>query len=446
VPDLKFNQAAIKKEFNLENKTVLLTFGLISRNKGIETVIKALPSVVNKYPEVVYIILGKTHPTVVRRTGEEYRESLIQLVKELGLEEHVMFLNEFVNEEKLFKYLTAADIYVTPYLNEAQITSGTLSYAVGAGCAIVSTPYWHASELTARVGGRLFEVNNHEQLASVFMDVLDHPNAISEMRRRAYAYGNDITWPKIAKRYLTLSRTLMEQPSWKSSHQESMAGSLSLPPFSLEHIRRITDNTGIIQHTKYGIPNLKEGYCLDDNSRALLMVLMAYQQQKHYLSVELLRVYLSYIHYMQKEDGSFHNFLGYNRNFLDETGSEDSFGRTIWALGYLLAHPPNDSYYQLGREIFFNAKPHFEKLETTRGIANTLIGVCYYLQSAPGDAGMADVMENLSYKLMHHYSIHRTNEWKWFEPVLTYDNAIIPLSLLHAAELKPNSMMNEIAR
>jgi glycosyltransferase involved in cell wall biosynthesis len=445
VPDLKFDQALIKKEFNLSNKTVLLTFGLISRNKGIETVIKALPSVVTKFPDVLYIVLGKTHPTVLRRTGEEYRDSLVQLVNDLGLEGHVLFLNEFVDEEKLFKYLTAADIYVTPYLNEAQITSGTLSYAVGAGCAIISTPYWHASELTARVGGRLFEVNNSTQLSSVFIDVLSQPDVLNDMRKRAYAYGNDITWPKVAQRYLSLSKTILGQPSWKRFGQESFAGSLSLPPFSLDHVRRMTDNTGIIQHTKYGIPNLKEGYCLDDNARALLMVLMAYKQQKHFLSVELLRVYLSYIHYMQKDDGSFHNFLGYSRNFLDEQGSEDAFGRTIWALGYLLANPPNDSYFQLGREIFLNAKPQFKKLQSTRGAANTLIGVCYALHALPGDAEMIDVVHHLSNKLVHQYMVHKTNEWKWFEPVLTYDNAILPLSLLHATDIIPKTVTREIA-
>ncbi len=446
VPDLKFDQVLIKKEFDLENKIVLLTFGLISRNKGIETVIKALPSVVAKYPGVVYIVLGKTHPSVLRHSGEEYRNYLAKLVKELGLENHVIFMNEFVNEKKLFKYLTAADIYVTPYLNEAQITSGTLSYAVGAGCAIISTPYWHASELTARVGGRLFEVNNCQQLSLVFMDVLDHPEVMNDMRKRAYAYGSETTWPKIADRYLKLFRSILEQPSWRKTDQDMIGGSLSLPSFSLDHVRHMTDNTGIIQHTKYGVPNFKEGYCLDDNARALLMVLMAYKQQKHYLSIELLRVYLSYIHYMQNDDGSFRNFLSYNRNFLDEKGSEDSFGRTIWALGYLLANPPNDSYYQLGREIYFNALPHFKNLETTRGIANTLIGVCYYLAAVPGDAEMIDVLGDLSSKLTHRYTMHKTKEWKWFEPVLTYDNAVLPLSLLHAAGIQPKAVITEIAK
>ncbi|MFI5130982.1 MAG: glycosyltransferase family 4 protein [Chitinophagales bacterium] len=446
VPDFKFDQAVIKNEFNLSNKKVLLTFGLISRNKGIETVIKALPSVVAKYPDVVYIVLGKTHPTVLRHSGEEYRDSLVQLVKELHLEGHVVFMNEFVNEERLFKYLTAADIYVTPYLNEAQITSGTLSYAVGAGCAIISTPYWHASELTAKVGGRLFQVNNDLQLASVFMDVLGDPGVMNDMRKRAYAYGSEITWSKTGERYLRLSQAILEQPSWKSSGQENFEQSVSFPMFSLDHVRRMTDNTGIIQHTKYGIPNLKEGYCLDDNARALLMVLMAHKHQKNFLSTELLRVYLSYIHYMQKDDGSFHNFLGYNRNYLDEQGSEDSFGRTIWALGYLIANPPNDSYHRLGREMFHYAKPHFKELKTSRGIANTLIGTCYYLQTATDDTEMTREWRDLSSKLMDQYVSHKTTDWKWFEPVLTYDNAILPLSLLHAAGIKPETKIIEIAK
>ncbi|MEI9807054.1 MAG: hypothetical protein WDO16_03750 [Bacteroidota bacterium] len=241
---------------------------------------------------------------------------------------------------------------MTPYLNEAQITSGTLSYAVGAGCAVVSTPYWHASELLTMVGGRLFDFNNHEQLSSIFMDLLDHPGTMKEMSKKAYAHGREVTWPMIGEKYIMLAKMLVK----KANETKTISDLVSLPSLSLDHIRRMTDDTGIIQHAKYGIPNFKEGYCLDDNARALLMVLMAYKQQRQVVSVELLRVYLAYIHYMQNEDGTFHNFLSYSRNFLDEKGSEDSFGRTIWALGYLLDNPPTDAYYQLGKEIFLKQR------------------------------------------------------------------------------------------
>jgi glycosyltransferase involved in cell wall biosynthesis len=445
VPDLQYDQDASKKEFKLENKKVLLTFGLIGRNKGIETVIRALPAVVEKHPETVYIILGKTHPAVLRHSGEEYRIYLLQLVRKLQLEKHVVFMNEFVNQKKLFKYLSATDIYITPYLNEAQITSGTLSYAVGAGCAVVSTPYWHATELLSESRGRLFDFSNDEQLSAILLDLLDNDDVMEELRSNARAHGFEITWPRIGKKYIRLGKIMLNEQLWLSPKKDKdiILDPLILPPFSLEHIKRMTDDTGIIQHAKFGIPNLKEGYCLDDNARALLMVLMAFKQKKHPLTLDLMPVYLSYIHYMQNEDGTFRNFLSFSRNFLDEVGSEDSFGRAVWALGYLLCNAPNDAYFQSGREIFFKAAPNFRKLQSIRGVANTIIGLSYYLQSNPADMGMAEQLKDLSNNLISHYNSHRTEEWKWFEPSLTYDNAVLPLSLLHAGSvLKDGSIMN----
>ena len=383
VPDIQFNQYQSKKDLNLENKKILLTFGFISRNKGIETVIRALPKVIEKYPEVLYMILGKTHPNVLRYSGEEYRNYLQQLVKSLNLSKHVFFLNEFINQKELFKYLCTSDIYVTPYLNEAQITSGTLSYAVGAGSAVVSTPYWHATELLADGRGKLFNFNDSEGLSAIFMELLDKPDVLKMLRKKAYNYGRKITWPNTGDKYITVAKKILTEKPEVIAKKETTLDPLILPSFSLAHIKRLTDDTGIIQHANFGIPNLKEGYCLDDNARALLMVLMAYMQKKDSLALELSPIYLSYINYMQNKDGTFRNFLSFNRNFLDEVGSEDSFGRTIWALGYLLGNAPNDAYYQTGRSVFFNASPNFEKLQSVRGIANTMVGISYYLRSNP---------------------------------------------------------------
>lgn len=433
VPDLKFNHVLAKKEFKLESKKVILTFGFISRNKGIETVIKALPAVVARYPETVYIVAGKTHPAVIRQSGEEYRIFLLRLAKNLQLDKHVLFLNEFIDQAELFQYLYASDIYITPYLNEAQITSGTLSYAVGAGTAVISTPYWHAAELLADGRGRLFDFNDSEALSSILIDLLDHPAELKSLRNKAFAYGQEITWPKAAVKYNALAKAVLQEKAERPVKKETILDLLLLPPFLLDHIRRMTDDTGIIQHAKFGIPNLKEGYCLDDNARALLMVLMAYKQMKLPLALELLPIYLSYIHYMQNEDGTFRNFLSFRRDFLDTQGSEDSFGRTIWALGYLLGNAPNDAYFQSGREIFFDAVPNFEKLKSVRSIANTIIGASYYLQSSPNDEAIREILKMLAYKLVHQYKENKTENWFWFEGLLTYDNAILPLSLLHAA-------------
>jgi glycosyltransferase involved in cell wall biosynthesis len=445
VPDLQFNKHESKKEFNLQNKKVLLTFGFISRNKGIETVIKALPKVIKKYPEVLYMVLGKTHPNVLRYSGEEYRIYLQQLVKSLKLGEHVFFLNEFLNQKELFKYLSASDIYVTPYLNEAQVTSGTLSYAIGVGSAVVSTPYWHATELLAEGRGRLFNFNDSGGLSDILLELLDKPDVLEMLRQKAFNYGKEITWPKTGEKYRSVAEEIFSGKPEVMTKKETIIDLLILPPFSLAHILRLTDDTGIIQHAKFGIPNLKEGYCLDDNARALLMVLMAYRQKKDSEALKLAPIYLSYINYMQNKDGTFRNFLSFSRNFLDETGSEDSFGRTIWALGYLVANAPNDAYYQTGRLVFLDASVNFEKIKSIRGIANTMVGISYYLRSNPSDDSMIQILKNLSFKLIKHYDENSSPDWKWFESLLAYDNGMLPLALLHSAQILKDEKIIEIA-
>lgn len=445
VPDFQFSQEESKKEFKLENKKLLLTFGFISRNKGIETVIKALPKVVEKYPNILYIVLGKTHPNVLRHDGDEYRNYLTKLVYDLKLEENVVLLNKFANQKELFKYLYATDIYITPYLNEAQITSGTLSYAVGVGAAVVSTPYWHAAELLSDDKGVLFGFNNTDQLSDILVDLFDHPEKRMKLRKKAYDYGREITWPKIGAKYNHLIQKVVTEDLEIVKKDVVPFDILLLPPFSLAHIKRMTDDTGIIQHAKYGIPNLKDGYCLDDNARALLMALMVFKQKKDYTALEFCPIYLSYIHYMQNKDGSFKNFLSFNRNFLDEVGSEDSFGRTIWAIGYMLANAPNDSYNQMGRQIFFSAVPAFEHLKSIRSIANTIVGICYYLKSSPSDDGMISILRAKTTILMKHYRYNKKGKWHWFEELLAYDNAILPFALLHAAEILNMEEVSEVA-
>jgi glycosyltransferase involved in cell wall biosynthesis len=444
VPDLQFDQIQVKKEFKLTKRKVLLTFGFIGRNKGIETVLKALPNVVAQHPDVVYIVLGKTHPNVIRHSGEEYRVFLTGLVKKLGIEKHVVFLNEFIGQSELFQYLSAADIYITPYTSEAQITSGTLSYAIGAGAAVISTPYWHAAELLSENRGRLFPFQDSAALGEILLELLDHPGQMNELRKNAYDYGRKITWPRIGTEYMELAATVVEAQPDPTDVQEPIFDPLTLPPFLLDHIQRLTDDTGIIQHAKYGIPNLKEGYCLDDNARALLMVLMTYKRTKHPLALKLSPTYLSYINYMQNADGAFRNFLSFNRNFLDEVGSEDSFGRAIWSLGYLLGNAPNDAYYQTGREIFFDAVPNFTKLKSIRSIANTMVGICHYLKSNPNDEAITQILRQLSERLMTDYEINCQDNWRWFEQLLAYDNAFLPLAMLHAAEFLDDERIYEI--
>ncbi len=447
VPDFeKVSQLDIKKKYNFEDRKILLTFGLISRNKGIETVINALPVVVQKYPELLYIISGKTHPEVIKHSGEEYRTFLQRLVKQHGLERNVFFNNEFLTEKKLFEYLSASDIYITPYLNEAQITSGTLSYAVGVGSAVVSTPYWHAQEILDDGRGRLFGFKDSSQLSQVILELLDNENKIKELKEKAYEYGKSIRWPKIGKQYLSLLSYIQSNWDKELDLKKPPIQIPMLPFYSLAHIRRLTDDTGIVQHAKYGIPNLKEGYCLDDNSRALLMALMAYRQNKDLETLELIPIYLSFIHYMQRDNGNFGNFLSFSRQFLDVFGSEDSFGRTIWALGYLISNAPNDSFKQIGREIYSRSIKYFEKLESIRGIANIIIGIAYFLKDSQEDEPQLQLLLNLTSKLVYAYQENRDENWHWFENAMSYDNGILPLAMFHAAEITNDDELLKIAK
>lgn len=445
VPEFdKISRKRAKQKNGLTGKKVLFTFGLLSRNKGIETSIRALPQVVKKHPELIYVVLGATHPNVLKHSGEEYRDYLRRLVKNLELEKHVHFNNRFATETVLFEYLNASDIYITPYLSEAQITSGTLSYAVGAGCAVVSTPYWHAQELLDNGRGKLFDFKNSEELAEILTELLDDEDKLISIREKAFEYGKKIRWPKIGKQYLYLAEYVNDNWNKEKTHEKQPIDIRMLPTYNLEHIRRLTDDTGIVQHAKYGIPNLKEGYCVDDNSRALIMALMAYRQNKDKEALRLMPVYLSFIHYMQRENGNFRNFLSFSRQYLDEYGSEDSFGRTIWALGYLLRFPPNDSFRQIGREIFFKSVQHFEQIETIRGAANTIIGICYYMKENQ-DEGMVKSMNRLVSIITTSYKKNKSDDWKWFEDVMTYDNAVIPLALFSAFELTGDEEVLNIA-
>ncbi|GGG83520.1 glycosyl transferase [Parapedobacter pyrenivorans] len=445
VPPIRYDRTAARIELGLEAKRVLLTFGFIGRNKGIETVICALPQVVAQYPDVVYIVLGKTHPNVVKHAGEEYRLFLHRLVKKLGLEDHVVFLNQYASEDDLFKYLAASDIYLTPYLNEAQITSGTLSYAVGVGSAVVSTPYWHAAELLAEGRGELFNFADDTQLAGLLLDLLGHPDKSETLRRKAGEYGKSITWPKTGARYHELSQDLAANAPKAILKKDPALDRSILPPLRFDHIERLTDHVGIFQHANFGIPNYNEGYCLDDNARALLMMLMAYRRTNSDAALKHIAVYLGYLNYAQNADGTFRNFMGFNRSFLDEVSSEDAFGRAIWALGYATAYSPMDAYYQVVQRLFANAVPHFEHLKSIRSIANTLIGLYYYLKDNPSNEEIAECVRRLAQRLYDAYQQHRTDTWHWYESLLAYDNGLLPMAMLCAAEVTNDASFRDVA-
>ena len=436
VPDFSYmGRKEYKRLLKLENRESLLTFGLLSKDKGIETVIHALPRVKEKYPDILYNILGRTHPAALRVSGEEYRNYLKRLVEKYRIRDNVYFYDRYVTNEELFGYLKAVDVYITPYMNQAQITSGTLSYAIGAGAPVVSTPYWHARELLAEGRGRLYNFGDSEALADILIQLFDNPAQLKELREKALESGASTLWPQIGARYLELLSNSISSAVSVEPKDEAPIDPMVLPEFKLDHILRLTDKTGILQHATFGIPDFKEGYCLDDNARALLMAVMAYRQKKSKQALDLIPIYLGNINYMQNTDGSFRNFLSYSRQFTEELGSGDSFGRAIWALGYVMRFPPKDAYFQMARAVFTKAGPHFEKLTSLRDSANTVAGICHYLHRFPTDEDMKGILLRLTERIVNRYRQERSDEWHWFEPKLSYDNAIIPLALFHSVEM-----------
>lgn len=446
VPDFATeNRDVLKEKLGLQQRTVLLTFGLISPNKGLETVINALPDLCRVHPDILYIVLGKTHPNVERTHGLEYVARLQQLAVQLGVADHLLFVSDFVSEKELHDYLTACDIYITPYLHREQITSGTLSYAIGAGAAVVSTPYWHAEELLDGGRGRFFDFNDHQALFIRIHELLSEPGQLQTLKTSAYNYGLSLRWPVIGKAYAELFRVCIGK-FCRNFTSRQKTGAIEIPAFNAKHLIRLTDDTGILQHSRYGIPNRKEGYCLDDNARALIAIMMAGKEMNAQEVSYLTAVYLAYIQYMQRPDGNFHNFLSYSRQYLDEVGSEDAFGRTVWALGQLLFQKDaNPSFKALGYELFNNAAPHFDKLVHLRGIANTLIGISYYCMTYPQDVEMIKQARHLAGRLKEAYCRASTGSWQWFEEKLTYDNGILPLALLHAYEVDADEETKQIA-
>jgi glycosyltransferase involved in cell wall biosynthesis len=447
VPDLEPKaENPVRNSLAFKGKKVLFTFGLISRNKGLETVIEALPKIVEKNPDVMYVILGTTHPGVIRNSGEEYRDSLKRLAKKLNVENNLTFINKFVSEQELHDYLTACEMYITPYLNEAQITSGTLSYAVGAGAAVISTPYWHAQELLADHRGRLFDFKDSVALADIVNELFDDPLKLKQLKSNAFEYGLHMRWPSTGEVFIdVLDEAIAKFLSEKEIGNKPIIDPDMMPAFSLAHIQRLTDDTGIVQHAKYGIPNLKEGYCLDDNARALILTILAYQQNKSKAALDLLPIYLSYIQYMQCDDGNFRNFLSFKREYLDEVGSEDSFGRTIWSLGYLINNAPNNSYREFARELFLKSVPHFKQLKHLRGIANTMIGLSHFMKANKYDEHIKEQLDLLAEPLKAAYRNNKIGHWLWFEEKMTYDNAILPLALLAHYEITHDKESMDIA-
>ncbi len=437
IPDMPFaDPNYFKDEFGVAGKQVLLTFGLLSPNKGIEYALGALPEIVREFPNIVYIVLGQTHPNLLRDEGEAYRLGLKRLAKDICVQKQVVFFNRFVELEELMRFIGAADIYLTPYLTEAQTTSGTLAYAFGAGNAVVSTPYWHAAELLTAERGKLVPFRDARAIAVAVVELLRDEALRHTMRKNAYKLGRDMVWSRVAQLYaksfeqarqdhsfvgrkLSPIKTLDERPG-------------QLPELKLDHLFRMSDSTGIFQHASFTVPNFAEGYCTDDNARALVLTLLL-QRLGHSspsLGAQATTCAAFLNHAFDRKSGRFRNFMSFDRHWLEEVGSEDCQGHALWALGLCVSQAGQGSFQMLAAQLFEQALPVAAEFVSPRAWAFTLIGIDEYLRRFGGDRRANQIREALATRLMQSYGDTATADWHWFEEVVSYANAKLPHALI----------------
>jgi len=444
VPDLPFLDPNFYKDrFGVEGKAVLLTFGLLSPNKGIENVIQALPQILSRHKNVVYIVAGATHPHVLRREGDKYRNQLQALAKEVGVESNVIFHNRFVSPEEMVEFIGASDIYITPYRHEAQVVSGTLAYALGAGKAIISTPYWHAIELLDDRRGALVPFQDPDAIARKTVELLDTPAIRHAMRKRAYLFAREMVWKRVAQGYMEsfarVRSDRMESPQVRFSARVAAKTLNQLPELNLKHFNRLTDDTGMLQHAIFTIPNYAEGYTTDDNARALVFAVLLEQLGKEQLGKEQYQKpardssfrYLAFLqHAFNPEKGRFRNFLGYDRHWNEAEGSEDCHGRALWGLGTVLGRSKDQGLRTAAGRLFEVSLPAVMEFKSPRAWAYALLGIQEYLDSYPGDRDAQKIRSVLSMRLLEMYESIRTSDWKWFENILAYGNARLPQAML----------------
>jgi len=437
IPDVGFVDPTYFKDlFGVEGRVVLLTFGLLSPNKGIEHVLNALPGILAEFPDVVYIVLGATHPNELREHGEAYRLSLEILAKRNKIEKNVIFYNRFVDLENLKEFIGAADLYITPYLNEEQITSGTLAYTFGAGKAVVSTPYWHAAELLADDRGVLVPFGDAQAIAREVVGLLRDDTRRHAIRKNAYRIGRDMIWSNVAQLYMR---------SFQSSRLEGAALSRKslatktldqkpreLPELKLTHLARMTDSTGVFQHAAFSVPNFSEGYCSDDNARAFILAVLLGElgEDPEYVRT-LATVSGAFLHHaFNRKTKRFHNFMGFDRRWLDEQGSEDCHGRALWALGVGVGRSPFRSFQMMAGQLFALALPALTEFTSPRAWAFGLIGIHEYLRRLSGDSLVNQTRETLTSRLVELFDCNSHSDWCWFEEELSYDNAKLPHALI----------------
>lgn len=435
IPDAPFIEPdAAKAEFGLGGRAVILTFGLLAPNKGVEVMIDAMPAILKSRADAVYVILGATHPNLIREQGESYRQSLQRRARALGVEGQVRFLDQFVDQATLVRYLTACDVYVTPYLNEEQMTSGTLAYAFGMGRAIVSTPYWHAQELLSDGRGVLVPFSDAAATGRAIAELLDDGPRRQAMEARAYASSRTMTWERTAQRYLAaFDRVRPIDPPLPAIRRASPPKIGRTPEMRTGHFVSMCDETGLFQHAAHNVPDRAHGYCVDDTARALLLACALGDPGETRLPEALIARLASFVHHAwNPETRRFRNFMGFDRRWLEDQGSEDSHGRALWALGECARSDASASRRRWAGALFAEALTAVESFQSPRAWAFTLLGLDAYCAATADDIAAARARTLLADRLKLLLTTTATKDWLWFEDVLAYDNARMPQALIVA--------------
>ena len=437
IPDFPFvGPELAKARLGFSGRSVILTFGLLSPSKGIEVMIDAMPSILKRRPDAVYVVLGATHPNLVRDQGEAYRESLTARVRELGVEDHVVFLDQFVDQATLLKFISMCDVYVTPYLNEAQMTSGTLAYSFGLGKPVVSTPYWHARELLADGRGVLVPFGDATAIGQEIAQLLTDDPRRQAMRERAYADSRSMTWERTAERYMSVFEHAGQGHRLRLIARAAPDPIVPLSPAAapdmrLRHFLSMCDDTGLFQHAVHSVPDRAHGYCVDDNARALLLACALNEPGERPISDVRTARFAAFVqHAWNPDTRRFRNFMGFNRTWLEDRGSEDSHGRTLWALGECARNDASPSRRRWARALFAEALPVVESFRSPRAWAFTLLGLDGYCSVVSDDRRAQDIRRLLAERLVSGLASVETPDWRWFEQGLAYDNARLPQALI----------------
>ncbi len=437
IPDRPFiGTYTAKTKFGFDGKTVILTFGLLSPNKGIETVIDAMPAILNSCPNAVYVVLGATHPNLLRDQGEAYREHLMRRARELSVDDRVIFFNQFVELATLLDYVSMCDVYVTPYLNEAQMTSGTLAYSFGLGKAVVSTPYWHAAELLSDGRGVLVPFGDSTIIGREIAGLLADDARRNAMRERAYAESRSMTWARAAESYLAVFEAAHEGANAEASPRAGSIVALPagrpLPEIQIGHFLTLCDDTGVLQHSVFSMADRSHGYCVDDNARALLFSTALLRSGETRLPEAITARFAAFIqHAWNPDTGRFRNFMSYDRRWLEPLGSEDSHARTLWALADYASADVDPAHGRWATSLFRAALPAVEKFTSPRAWAFSLLGLNAYCAQLVGDTFAKDLRTRLADRLLSMLSSAESGSWCWFEDGLAYDNPRLPQAMIH---------------